>query len=90
MYGIESTKSRERSPVTLFIICLSMIEMSRLIVTLLIHCHITFLIILRLLSADALASVRKKDEKHTINISSDSAEVYNRPILYGGVAVCSA
>ena len=44
-------KSKEKIQVTLFTIYLSMTEMSRLIVTLLMHWRITFLIILPLLSA---------------------------------------
>ena len=51
LYGIRSTKSRERNPISPFVICLSLIEMSYLIVTLLIHWHITFLIILPMVSA---------------------------------------
>ena len=66
MFGIESVKSKEKIQVTLFTIYLSMTEMSRLIVTLLMHWQITFLIILPLLSAQML--------------SSDSAEVYNKPL----------
>ena len=31
-------------------------------------------------STDDFASVRKKAEKHTIKLSSDNAEVYNRPL----------
>ena len=53
-----------------------MTEMPRLIVTLLMHWQIMFLIILPLLSA----SVRKKAEKQTIKVSSDNAEVYNKPL----------
>ena len=49
--GIGSVKSKEKIQVTLFTIYLSMTEMSRLIVTLLMHWQITFLIILPLLSA---------------------------------------
>ena len=44
-------KLKERNPVILFIICLSMIEMSCLTLTLLMHWQITLLIILPLLSA---------------------------------------
>ena len=48
--GIGSVKSRERIQVTLFTIYLTMIEMSRLIVTILMYWQITFLIIPPLLS----------------------------------------
>ena len=51
LFGIGSVKSKEKIQVTLFTIYLSMTEMSRLIVTLLMHWQITFLIILPLLSA---------------------------------------
>ena len=51
LYGIGSAKSRERNPLILFVIWLSMLEMSRLTVTLLMHWQITFLLILPLLSS---------------------------------------
>ena len=57
-----------------------MTEMSRLIVTLLMHWQITFVIILlSAFSTDAFASVHKKAEKQTIKFSSDNAEVYSKP-----------
>ena len=49
-YGIWSEKSRKRNPVTLFVICMSMIEMSRLMLTLLMHWQIILLICLPLVS----------------------------------------
>ena len=66
--------------VTLFSIYMSMIEMSRLIVILLMHWQITFLIIiLSVFSTNDFAFVRNKAEKQTISFSSDNAEVDNRP-----------
>ena len=51
LFGIGFIKSKEKIQVILFTIYLSMTEMSRLIVTLLMYRQITFLIILPLLSA---------------------------------------
>ena len=59
-------KSKERNPVTLFLICLSMIEMSHLTVTLLMHWQMTFLKILPLLSAQMHSHLYVTKVKSTI------------------------
>ena len=80
MCGIGSEKSRERNPLILCIICLSNDrdvashrDIANAFADNVSHNSSSAF------STDAFISVRCKVEKQNINVSSENAEVYNRP-----------